>query len=370
MKITLFASSLQCGGAERVLVMLAQGFLDRGYTVNVVTLAGKERDFYTLPVGVTRVALDVMGNSSNLFEAASKNLTRLTRLRQAVTQINPDLIISFIARENISLLLALWGTKYPVFVTEHNDQRFRALPQPWSMIRRLVYPKAATVVSVSEGVNQYFSWLPEQQKAVIYNPFIIPDSLTEAINLPVGIDSNKKWLISMGRLIEQKGFDYLLTAYAQISDRFPDWQLLILGDGELRQQLSEQKENLQLGDRVIFTGRIKNPFALMNQAELFVMASRFEGFPMAHGEALASGLPVIATDCPSGPSEIIRDGIDGILIPSQNVDALAQAMADLMADKKQRQALASKATEVTQRFSITKVIDDWESLFANHLAMP
>ena len=368
MKIALFVSSLKCGGAERVLVMLARGFLDRGYQVSVITLSGKDQDFYSLPVGVNRVALDAMGNSDNPIAAVVNNFKRLAKLRQAVAQVAPNLLISFVARENITLLLALWGTKYPVFVTEHNDQRFRTLPQPWAILRRLVYSSANAVVSVSEGVNQYFSWLSEDQKTVIYNPFILPEQAEEPIELPLGVDRSKKWLISMGRLTEQKGFDYLLEAYAQICDRFPDWQLLILGDGALGSELKLQKEQLGLADHVVFTGRVKNPFALMKQAELFVMASRFEGFPMAHGEALACGLPVIATDCPSGPSEIIRDRIDGVLVPPHNVQALSREMASLMADEEQRRVLAQKTTEVTQRFSLTKVIDDWEKLFSSSLA--
>lgn len=364
--LTLFASSLQCGGAERVLVMLAEGFQQQGYRVSVITLSGKDSDFYSLPEGVTRIALDVMGNSANPVAAISNNLKRYARLRQAVQQLDPDAIISFVARENITLLLALWGTSYPIFVTEHNDQRFRTLSQPWSTIRRLVYPRATAVVSVSEGVNQYFDWLPKTQKAVIYNPFTAPNAESLAIDtLPPGVDPSKKWLLSMGRLIEQKGFDYLLEAWAMCHSN-SDWQLIVLGDGELKPQLLAQKERLGLGNEVVFAGKVKKPFALMNRGEFFVMASRFEGFPMAHGEALACGLPVVATDCPSGPAEIVRDGVDGILVPPGDVTALATAIEKLISNQELRSNLSAKAQEVTQRFSISKVIADWEVLFARN----
>ncbi len=366
-KITLVVSSLKCGGAERVAVMLAQGFIDRGHQVSVVTLAAKETDFYQLPKEAERVALGVMKASPTPLHAVRNNLQRFLALRRAIQVINPDLVISFVARENILTLVSLGQTNYPVIVTEHNNQRFRSCGQPWSQIRRLVYPWAAQVVSVSEGVNSYFNWLPQTKKSVIYNPFVTPQNTEELLNLPPGVNPEKQWITAMGRLIEQKGFDILLTAFAKIAYRYPSWQLLILGEGELREKLAKLQKHLGLNNRVIFTGVINNPFSLLSRSQFFVMSSRFEGFPMAHGEALACGLPVIATDCPSGPQEIIRDGIDGILVPNEDVDALAEAMEKLMTNEEMRTDLAARATEVTQRFSLEKVMQDWEQLFATIL---
>ena len=362
-KITLVLSSLKCGGAERVAVMLAQGFIDRGYHVSVVTLAAKETDFYQLPKEAGRVALGVMKTSLTPLHAIRNNLQRFLALRRAIQIINPDLVISFVARENILTLISLWQTSYPVIVTEHNDQRFRSCGQPWSQIRKIVYPWAAQVVSVSEGVNNYFDWLPENKKSVIYNPFVTPKKERKLIALPFGVNPEKQWITAMGRLIEQKGFDILLTAFAKIAPQYPDWQLLILGEGKLRKQLEKLKNNLGLKDRVIFTGVINNPFSLLARSQFFVMSSRFEGFPMAHGEALACSLPVIATDCPSGPQEIIRDGIDGILVPNEDVEALAEAMEKLITNEAMRKDLAARAGEVTERFSLEKVMQDWEKLF-------
>ena len=366
-KITLVVSSLKCGGAERVAIILAQGFIDRGHQVSVVTLAAKETDFYQLPKDAERIALGVMKASPTPFDAVRNNLQRFLALRRAIQVINPDLVISFVARENILTLISLWQTNYPVIVTEHNDQRFRSCGQPWEQIRHIVYPWAAQVVSVSEGVNHYFNWLPKAKKSVIYNPFVTPKNVQKLINLPQGVNPENQWITAMGRLIEQKGFDLLLTAFAKIAHRYPSWQLLILGEGELRKQLEKLTEHLGLKDRVIFAGVINNPFSLLARSQFFVMSSRFEGFPMAHGEALACGLPVIATDCPSGPKEIIRDGIDGILVPNEDVDALAEAMERLISNEEMRKELAARAVEVTQRFSLEKVMQDWEKLFTKIL---
>jgi glycosyltransferase involved in cell wall biosynthesis len=166
----------------------------------------------------------------------------------------------------------------------------------------------------------------------------------------------------MGRLTEQKGFDLLLQAFAKIAPQYPDWQLLILGRGELCEQLSQMRDDLGLSGQVIFTGALNNPFAVLKRAKLFVMASRNEGFPMAHGEALACGLPVVCTDCPSGPSEMVRQGIDGLLVPNQDIAALAAAMESLMSNEPERQKLATKAPEVLERFGLDAIVTEWETL--------
>ena len=179
----------------------------------------------------------------------------------------------------------------------------------------------------------------------------------------------------MGRLSYAKGFDVLLAAFARIATSFPQWQLVILGDGELREQLHAQAGDLIASGQVIFAGALAEPFGLLQQAQLFVMASRYEGFPMAHGEALACGLPVIATDCPSRPlskgergsiaggvRELVRDGIDGLLVPCEDPATLAGAMAELMENPDKRQRLAQQAAPGMARYSCAKIIDDWERL--------
>lgn len=361
MKITLVISSLSCGGAERVLVLLAKGFVDKGHDISVVTLSAKTTDFYQLPFGCSRLALDIMSVSSGLIEAITSNIKRIAILRKAIQSTTPDVVISFLRLTNIKTIIALGGTKYPVIVTEHNDTKVFSYGKLWETLRRLVYPYSSLVVSVSKGVDSSFDSLQESKRAVIYNPIVVEDD-GRTDNLPDEVDIDKNWLVSMGRLAEQKGFDLLLQAFHKVAFRYPDWQLLILGQGQLRKQLEQLKDDLGLSDRVVFTGALSNPFAVLKQAKLFVMASRNEGFPMAHGEALACGLPVIATDCPSGPSEMIRHDIDGLLVPNQNVNAVATAMESLMSNESKRLQLAGTAPEVTKRFGLEAIVVEWETL--------
>jgi GalNAc-alpha-(1->4)-GalNAc-alpha-(1->3)-diNAcBac-PP-undecaprenol alpha-1,4-N-acetyl-D-galactosaminyltransferase len=361
MKITLVISGLSCGGAERVLVSMAKGFIQSGHSVAVITLSEKNSDFYTLPLGCTRIALGVLSESKGLMEAVKSNIERINVLRKAVDTTTPDVVISFLRITNITTILALIGTKYPLIVTEHNDTRVFSYGTLWETLRRLTYPFCSCVVSVSQGVDLGFTSLPESKRAVIYNPIMVKDD-GQVDRLPSEVNLEKNWLVSMGRLTEQKGFDLLLQAFAKIALRYPDWQLLILGRGELREQLSQIRDDLGLSTQVIFTGALSNPFAVLKRAKLFVMASRNEGFPMAHGEALACGLPVVCTDCPSGPSEMVRQGIDGLLVPNQNIGALAAAMESLMSNEPERQKLATKAPEVLERFGLDAIVEEWETL--------
>jgi GalNAc-alpha-(1->4)-GalNAc-alpha-(1->3)-diNAcBac-PP-undecaprenol alpha-1,4-N-acetyl-D-galactosaminyltransferase len=361
MKITLVISSLSCGGAERVLVSMAQGFIQRGHNVTVVTLSEKNSDFYELPSECSRIALGVLSSSTGLVAAFKSNTGRVTAIREAVQSSTPDVVISFLRITNVTTILALLGTKYPLIVTEHNDARVFSYGTLWETLRKLTYPLCSCVVSVSQGVDLGFTSLPKSKRAVIYNPIMVNDN-GQVDELPSEVDPQKHWLVSMGRLTEQKGFDLLLQAFAQIAPKYPDWQLLILGRGELREQLSKMRDDLNLSSQVFFTGALSNPFAVLKQAKIFVMASRNEGFPMAHGEALACGLPVVCTDCPSGPSEMVRQDIDGLLVPNQDLEALGVAMESLMSDELQRQRLAARSPEVLERFGLDAIVAEWENL--------
>ncbi|MGB5712291.1 MAG: glycosyltransferase, partial [Waterburya sp.] len=250
MKITLVISTLGCGGAERVLVLLAQGFVDRGHDVSVVTLSDKTTDFYQLPSGCSRLALDIMSVSSGLIEAVRSNIKRIAILRKAIQSTTPDVVISFLRKTNITTILALRGTKYPLIVTEHNDTKVFSYGLVWETLRRLTYPLCSKVVSVSKGVDESFDSLPESKRAVIYNPIVIKDD-GRIDKLPTEVDPDKNWLVSMGRLTSQKGFDLLLQAFHKIASKYPDWQLLILGRGELREQLEKMRDDLGLSSRVV-----------------------------------------------------------------------------------------------------------------------
>jgi GalNAc-alpha-(1->4)-GalNAc-alpha-(1->3)-diNAcBac-PP-undecaprenol alpha-1,4-N-acetyl-D-galactosaminyltransferase len=160
-----------------------------------------------------------------------------------------------------------------------------------------------------------------------------------------------------------KGFDLLLDAFRRVAERYPEWGLTILGEGELRPTLQGIIETFALRDRVYLAGRVTNPFAWLRQADLFLMSSRCEGFPCSLCEALACGLPAISFDCDSGPRDIIRHGVDGLLVSPLQVEEFAAAMDRLMSDPAERARFSARAPEIVGRYSIQKILQRWDELF-------
>ena len=362
MRITIVSPSLAAGGAERAVVLQAEGFRQRGHKVSVVTLAAQASDFFELPAGTKRIALGVTANSRGLAEAIVNNLHRLRALRDAVIASRPAVVIAHIDQVNALTALALRRTGIPLVVTEHCDPTLQNRSRLWDKLCRVGYRRAAKVVSVSKGIDQCLTWLPESKRAVIHNPVVIPPSVDGDSDLPFGFAHNGKLIVAMGRLTYQKGFDLLLQAFAEVATQQSHWHLVILGEGELRNDLEGQRSELGLQGRVHFGGVVANPFSVLRRADLFVMASRFEGFPYALLEAMACGLPVIYTDCPSGPREIIRHEIDGLLVGNGDVAGLAAAMDRLMSSDDDRKRLAASATQVIERFSLDKITNAWEEI--------
>jgi len=219
---------------------------------------------------------------------------------------------------------------------------------------------ASAVVVQSKGAMNYFPPAVQARSRIIPNPVLKPSiNKDRAI-----IKAAEPLMVAMGRMVPVKGFDLLLKAFAQVKDNHKRWNLIILGEGSLRQELESLRDNLGLGSRVLMPGRVSNPYEYLAGADLFVMSSRYEGFPNALCEAMASGLAVISTDCPSGPREIIRPGIDGLLVANQDIAALASGMDSLMSNDIERKRFASRATEVTERFAVDRVMRLWEETLA------
>jgi glycosyltransferase involved in cell wall biosynthesis len=363
LRITIVAPSLLGGGAERSIVLLTEGLLLKGHDVTVATLHGQDTDLYNLPAGAVRLALGIAADSRNVIHGCYNNLRRLRVLRRAIRGTRPDVVVSHMCQTNVITAVALAGSGYPVVAVEHSDPATNARGLVWQMLRRITYPQVAKVVSVSEGISGYFSWLTTAKRTVIHNPVKLAE-LAATSDQAGTIDRRKHRVIAMGRLIYVKGFDRLLSAFKQIADKHPDWELVILGEGQLRSDLEQLRASLGLTGSVRLPGFSKNPFDILRAAQLYVMSSRSEGFPYALLEAMSCGLPAIAMDCESGPREIIRDGVDGILVPAGDVDGLADALDRLMTDKQERQSLAAHAPEVLFRFGLETTIARWETLFA------
>ena len=359
LRITLFSPALSAGGAERVLSLLANALAAEGHGITLITLADRATDFFPIDPAIQRVGLAAQSMSGGLLDALRNNIGRIRQLRSALRGSNPEVLIAFCDQANVLALLASRGLPCRVIVSERTDPSRHVIGRLWSGLRRFVYPWADTVVVQTEAVA---AWLrreiPRAHIAVIPNP-VLPPSVTKPTNSP---ESEPPVIIGMGRLSQEKGFDRLLAAFAAVSTAFPNWRLHLLGDGPLRAALQTEAERLGIAARVSFLGNITEPAGHLAAADLFVLPSRYEGFPNALLEAMAAGLPVLAFDCPSGPAAIIRPGVDGVLIQADDVPVLQEQMARLMADTGERQRLGRAAVEVLDRFGMPALLQQWINL--------
>jgi|WetSurMetagenome_2_1015567.scaffolds.fasta_scaffold00033_11 GalNAc-alpha-(1->4)-GalNAc-alpha-(1->3)-diNAcBac-PP-undecaprenol alpha-1,4-N-acetyl-D-galactosaminyltransferase len=358
--LTLVISSLSSGGAERVMSILANYWAENGCTVTLITIDSADSDFYKLNDGIKRVSLGLMGESSNPFAGIRNNLKRILKLRHEILASSPDVVICFMEKTNVLTLIATRGLGLNVLVSERTDPAHHDIGKLWNALRQITYKWADVVVAQNNQVKQWLEkFVPVSKVVVIPNPvqYEIRNENYEPLNNLLGIQGDKQTVIAMGRLGIEKGFDMLIKAFAKINSQ---WQLIIFGEGSERSSLECLVSDLNMRDRIHLPGLVNNPMQYLKQADLFVMTSRFEGFSNSLLEAMACGLPVISFDCPSGPREIIRNGVDGILVPAENIDALADAMNLLMSDESERTRLAAKAPQVLERFAVEKIIAIWE----------
>ncbi len=364
-RLTAVIGTLGAGGAERIMAILTDAWVERGWEVTLLlTLAEPaEEAFFAVDPRITIRRLDLYRPSHDVLDAVRNNAGRLRVIRRAIRSSRPDLVLAFMVETNVLTILAMLGLRTPLVVEEHIYAAWPPLGLPWRILRLLTYPLASSVVALTPSALATLGLARGRRGRVIPNPVMEPPpGSEEPVDPPVAV--------AMGRLVPQKGFDLLLEAFASVAERHPEWRLEIWGEGPDRDALEAQRDALGLADRVAFPGRTRDPYLVFRQAGLFVMSSRREGFPTVLGEAMACGTAVISFDCPSGPRELIRDGIDGLLIPPNDVPGLAAGMEHLMTDRGQARALASRAPEVLDRYALPKVLSLWDELFADVAGRP
>lgn len=359
--------SLARGGAERVMSTLANAWAAQGCEVIIVTLDSQDRDAYQLDSQVKRVALGLAASPRNTWQILRNNLRRAYVLRVTAKRLRPDAVLSFTANVNTLSLLALLGLQIPVIVSERTDPSQVSIGRWRSSLRRIFYPRAAAVVvqtrKVLEDMQRQF---PGVRFAVIPNPVphMDPDAehRSPLLNELIGIPAGAKIIAGMGRLDSEKGFDLLIDAFRRISSAYPDWHLAIFGKGPVRSELETQIAAAGLSERVHLPGEVMAARKYLQDADIFVLSSRFEGFPNVMVEAMACGRAVVSFDCPSGPGEIIHDGHDGLLVPGEDVEGLATALRLLMDNPARRAELGRNARQAVERFSIERVMGQWNKL--------
>lgn len=335
-RIALFVPSLAGGGAERTMVHLARGFAARGYDVDLVLVAAKGPYLADVPRDVRIVDLHAGGVA-----AALPGLVRYLRRER------PRGLLSTLNRPNIAAIVATRLARVATRAVVRQSNTFsetsrratRGMPRVLSVLVRHVYPWADDIVAVSDGVAHDLTLaagLPRERIRVIPNPVVSPelfDLARQPVEHPWFAPGQPPVVLGVGRLAKQKDYTSLIAAFARVLSRRPA-RLVILGEGSERQRLEAYVAGLGLQESVSLPGFAQNPFAYMARAAVFVLSSTFEGLPGALIQALACGTPVVATDCPSGPREILRGGQFGRLVPVGDVAALATAIAGALSEPK------------------------------------
>lgn len=378
-------------------INLAASWLsDSAHNVHLITLAADSEDAYEQPAKLVRHSLDLYSDSAGLLQAIQNNRIRYRAIRKTLVRIDADCVLSFLPEVNVLTILASRGMRHRLVVAERNYAPAESTPVYWRKLRQLCYRWADLVVTQTE---KGAGWLREHTStkaiAVIPNSASVPQNAqSHVVPIDNHLQSQEKCVLAVGRITEQKGFDLLIQAFAQsvklgneanqvvkegmvehtnrsqaIDANRPgaDWKLIIAGGTEnpaTASKLTSLVADLDLTDRVRFVGRVSNLQDWYQRCDLFVLSSRFEGFPNVLLEAMAMGCPAISTNCDTGPAEIIKSGVNGLLVEPENIADMAESMRLLMNDQKKRVSLGTAASQVLVDFDEASILNRWnQALF-------
>jgi GalNAc-alpha-(1->4)-GalNAc-alpha-(1->3)-diNAcBac-PP-undecaprenol alpha-1,4-N-acetyl-D-galactosaminyltransferase len=362
MDITLVIDSLGPGGAEKVLGSLANRWADKGWNVTLISFRSTT-PFYALRSSVRLTPLDLGTRGLPPLHKLGRLFSLIKRLRETIKNSHPDVVLSFMDQANILTLVSTRGLGLKTIVSERvapGGSSIGQMPFPlghvMGWVQELAYREADTIVVQTKGASDNFNERGLTRTAIIPNPISLESSDEELRRLPIPC------IITIGRLVRQKRQDLILDAFASLAHDFPQWSLVIVGEGQLKDLLQSSAAKRGIEHRCRWMGTTKNPATLLSQGSLFVLASDAEGFPGALCEAMASGLPVVSTRCPYGPEELIENNVNGLLVPTGDSSALAAAMRRLMSDALLREKLGNEARKILEKYSLERVGALWDKV--------
>lgn len=353
----LVADISHTGGVERVTSNLASQFLleQRGVEIDIVSqFKSSDKLWYSFE-GCNIHYLndkdyDAKPHSMKRMWRMLGNISRIRRFFREhhydfiISQSLPNTIMLYLAGINMRNVLAVEHVKYDYY--NHIIKRFRLH----------IYARVAKVVVLTYiDKSKYDSYLPSEQTVVIPNPVIVPEYFQSKLE--------NKQAIAMGRIQYQKGFDTLTDVFAIVHKKHPDWIVNIYGDGNCREEIEKYIKQRGMETVVKLRGRTDDVPSVMRESSFFILSSRFEGFGMVIAEAMTQGLPAVSFDCPTGPSDIIQTGENGILVENQNKQAMADAICYMIENPSERMRMGKNALRTVQRFSGDVIAEKWMNLF-------
>lgn len=341
------------GGLQRSALALRSALDSAGYAVTIFC-------FKTLPDGFASQYQFVRPVTEEHRSRLLFWLATIRAMRRHIRNGRPSAVIAFGTVPSV-LLPIMRAAKVPLMIGSERAYPPAERLEPWlELLRRVSFPRLDAIVCQTEGIREWFLGhlrVKSEQLVVIPNIVATPPP-TDRERAPAA-GSN---MLCVGRLDEQKGFAYALEIFARVLENQPHAQLTIAGEGPLKSELKSKADALGITKKVDFTGRVANLAGLWARSDVFLFTSLYEGFPNALAEAMANGVPSVAFDCPTGPSELIRDGVDGYLVPLGDVEAAGARCTELLADIEKRRRVGARARAVAERYSAERIGKMWLDL--------
>ncbi|MBQ6887387.1 MAG: glycosyltransferase [Lachnospiraceae bacterium] len=351
--IVFYISSLRKGGAERVIVNLAEHFHKSGYRVVIVTTRIAERE-YEISEGIIRRISEPKEEMLQSGRVGNFK-TRFTTLRDIWKEEKPDLIVSFIGKNNMMAILTSVFLKIPVVVSVRGNPPSEYYTKGLKLAEEVLFKKAAGVVLQTRESVSFFP------KAVQKKSVILPNPLNPVFIKPAFEGKRKNQIVSVGILDENKNQAMLVRAFAQIIEEFPEMELVLYGEGEKRIELEALAKELKITEKVLMPGQCDKVQDTIDKARIFVLTSDTEGSPNAVIEAMSLGLAVVSTDCPcGGPAELIQNGENGLLVPVGNEKALAEALRKILSSPELEEKLRRNAVQIQTTMEPEVVCKKWQ----------
>ena len=352
-KIVFYTASLAKGGAQRVIVNLAESLVQKGYPVTIVTTMKGEQE-YTISEKINRVYSDITEE-----ETTSNRIrnfaARFRKLRRIWKQENAGVIVAFIGKNNFMALLTAFGLRIPVITSVRGEPREEYYNSVLRFLSKTLMGLSKGLILQTPDAKAYFpKWI--QKKSVILDNPLNPDFIDEYYS-----GERKKEIVTVGRLDSNKNQKLIIDAFCRIADEFPDYNLILYGDGEDREYLTEYANKTKYANQIFLPGPINNVKKRIPKAKLFVLSSNTEGMPNCLLEAMALGIPSISTDCPCGGPRMLMGGKEnGILVPVGDAETMAKAMKQLLTDEELWKKYSKNAYRLTEELHPDKVNQEWE----------